>query len=130
MGRSIAEQGDVLDYAEEVAVIVLEVIQALEAGDPDEAGALATDLLEDYPQEAEGLEMLGHVHAALGEVPQALTWYRRALAVVRCVYAPGRCRDLHERWIQRALTAVEHDGHRSPWLLSLEDRRSEGLGPD
>jgi hypothetical protein len=128
--RMIAERGEVLDYAEEVAAIVLDIIQSLDAGEHDEAGALACDLLEDYPQEAEGMEMLGHVHAALGERPQAMTWYRKALAVVRCVYAPGQCRDLHERWIHRALVAVEQEGHRTPWILSLEDRRSDGIGRD
>ena len=118
---ALVASSEIEDYAEEVGEQVDEIVDALEGERFDEAGGRACDLLEHYPQEADGLEMLGHVHAALGERAEALAWYRKALGVVHCVYAPGESKDLHEEWLRRVLHAVEHEAHRSPWRLSIDE---------
>jgi tetratricopeptide (TPR) repeat protein len=71
-GATIGADDDGLDDASN------SVIDLIHAGRLDEAEQGAHDLLEKYPDVHDGLERLAMVHAARGDRPRAVEYYRKA----------------------------------------------------
>lgn len=58
-------------------------VELVHAGKLDEAEVAARDLLVRYPDEHDGWDRLGMVHAARGETKQAADFYRKVVDIIR-----------------------------------------------
>lgn len=58
-------------------------VELVHAGKLDEAEVAARDLLVRYPDEHDGWDRLGMVHAARGETKQAADCYRKVVDIIR-----------------------------------------------
>ena len=56
------------------------VVDLIRAGNLDEAEAAANALLRDYPEVPDGLERLGMIYEARGELKRAADYYRQTIA--------------------------------------------------
>ncbi len=77
-------------------------VDLINAGRLDEAETAARLLIEHYPEATDGLERLGHVYEARGDMKTAAKHYREALA-------------------QAERSGFQHDDHYV-WLRELADR--------
>ena len=73
------------------------VPELISQGHIDEAEEVCRELLRRYPDEIDGVERLGHVHEARGELKTAAAHYRRAAAFFR---EGGDPEDEHATWLE------------------------------
>lgn len=84
------------DTDEELDRLSNRVPELIEQGRLDEAEEVCQELLRRYPDEIDGVERLGHVHEARGELETAAAHYRKAAAFIR---AGGFPEDEHAAWL-------------------------------
>jgi tetratricopeptide (TPR) repeat protein len=72
------------------------VPELIEQGRVEEAEEVCQELLRRYPDEIDGVERLGHVHEARGDLETAAAHYRKAAAFIR---AGGFHEDEHAAWL-------------------------------
>jgi len=73
------------------------VPELISEGRIDEAEAVCHELLSRYPDEIDGVERLGHIHEARGDLKTAAAHYRRAAAFFR---EGGDPEDEHAAWLE------------------------------
>ncbi len=105
LGGDNGDDGDAYDY-EELDRLSNRVPQLLNEGRVDEAEKVCHELMSRFPEVADGIERLGHVHEVRGDVANAVAHYRRAAAFIR-------------------ETEVQEDEH-ALWLDQLADRIEQG----
>jgi tetratricopeptide (TPR) repeat protein len=85
-----------LDDYEELDRLSNRVPQLIGEGRLDEAEEVCQQLLHRYPDVSDGVERLGHVHEARGDLPKAAAHYRRAATFIR---EQGDPTDEHAAWL-------------------------------
>lgn len=81
---------------EELVRLSNRVPELIEQGHLDEAEQASRELLRRFPEVSDGIERLGHVHEARGEIEKAVAHYRRAAAFIRDGDDPE---DEHAAWL-------------------------------
>ncbi|MFQ5700146.1 MAG: SEC-C metal-binding domain-containing protein [Myxococcota bacterium] len=81
---------------EELVRLSNRVPELIEQGHLDEAEQASRELLRRFPEVSDGIERLGHVHEARGDIENAVAHYRKAAAFIRDRGAPD---DEHAAWL-------------------------------
>ena len=81
---------------EELVRLSNRVPELIEQGHLDEAEQASRELLRRFPEVSDGIERLGHVHEARGDLEKAVAHYRKAAAFIR---DRGDRDDEHAAWL-------------------------------
>ncbi len=94
---------DPIDYGE-LEQLSNRVPDLLDEGRVDEAEKVCHELLSRFPEVADGIERLGHVHEVRGDLATAAAHYRKAAAFIR---ETGMPEDEHALWLDQLANRID-----------------------